>query len=250
LIPEEDLMELQGHTVLVTGGATGIGFGIAEMFAAAGSSVIICSRRQAALDQARKKLPTLDVFSCDLSRVEERERLAKWVAQAHPSLDVLVNNAGIQQRMDVHDADFWTRTRDELAINLEAPVHLCHLLLPVLSRNKGSHVINVSSGLAFVPMSRAPVYCATKAAIHSFTQSLRRQLKQDAIEVIEIIPPAVSTDLGGVGLHAQATPVPEFIAAVSAQLAAGKLEIAYGFSDKTSQGSRQELDATFQRMNG
>ena len=152
--------------------------------------------------------------------------------------------------MDVHDADFWKRTRDELAINLEAPVHLVHLLLPVLSRNKGSHVINVSSGLAFVPMSRAPVYCATKAAIHSFTQSLRRQLKQDGIEVIEIIPPAVSTDLGGVGLHAKDTPVPEFLAAVSAQLAAGKLEITCGFSEKTSQGSRQELDAAFQRMNG
>jgi uncharacterized oxidoreductase len=243
-------MQLQGHTVLVTGGATGIGFGIAELFAAAGSHVIISGRRQEALDQATRKLPKLAAFSCDLSRVEERERLAKWVAQAHPSLDVLVNNAGIQQRMDLHDADFWKRTRDELAINLEAPVHLSHLLLPVLSRNKGSCVINVSSGLAFVPMSRAPVYCATKAAIHSFTQSLRRQLKQDGIEVIEIIPPAVSTDLGGVGLHAKDTPVQEFIAAVSAQLAAGKLEITYGFSDKTSQGSRQELDAIFQRMNG
>lgn len=243
-------MQLQGHTVLVTGGATGIGFGIAELFAAAGSRVIISGRRQEALDQATRKLPKLAAFSCDLSRVEERERLAKWVAQAHPSLDVLVNNAGIQQRMDLHDADFWKRTRDELAINLEAPVHLSHLLLPVLSRNKGSCVINVSSGLAFVPMSRAPVYCATKAAIHSFTQSLRRQLKQDGIEVIEIIPPAVSTDLGGVGLHAKDTPVQEFIAAVSAQLAAGRLEITYGFSDKTSQGSRQELDAAFQRMNG
>ncbi|MFI5369305.1 MAG: SDR family oxidoreductase [Spirochaetia bacterium] len=243
-------MRLQEHTVLVTGGATGIGFGIARMFVEAGSGVIISGRRQEALDQARKKLPKLAAFSCDLSRAEERERLAKWIAEAHPSLDVLVNNAGIQQRMDIHDADFWKRSRDELAINLEAPVHLTHLLLSVLSRNKGSHVINVSSGLAFVPMSRAPVYCATKAAIHSFTQSLRRQLKQDGIEVIEIIPPAVATDLGGAGLHAAATPVAEFMAAVSAQLAEGKLEVSYGFSEKTSQGSRQELDATFQRMNG
>jgi uncharacterized oxidoreductase len=177
-------MQLHGHTVLVTGGATGIGFGIARMFVEAGSDVIISGRRQEALDQARKKLPKLVAFSCDLSRAEERERLAQWVAQAHPSLNVLVNNAGIQQRMDVHDADFWNRTRDELAVNLEAPLHLSHLLLPVLSRNKDSHIINVSSGLAFVPMSRAPVYCATKAAIHSFTQSLRRQLKEDGIEVI------------------------------------------------------------------
>jgi uncharacterized oxidoreductase len=163
---------------------------------------------------------------------------------------VLVNNAGIQQRIDVHDPDFWDRTRDELAINLEAPVHMSHLLLPLLSRNKGSCIINVSSGLAFVPMSRAPVYCATKAAVHSFTLSLRRQVKADGMEVIEIIPPAVATDLGGVGLHAKDTPVAEFIAAVKAQLEAGRPEITHGFSDKTSQGSRQELDAIYQRMNG
>ena len=243
-------MQLQGHTVLVTGGATGIGFGVAGLFVAAGSNVIISGRRREALDQAKKKLPTLVTFPCDLSRAEERERLAKWLAGNHPALDVLVNNAGIQQRMDIHDADFWARTRDELAINLEAPVHMSHLLLPLLSRNKGSHIINVSSGLAFVPMSGAPVYCATKAAVHSFTLSLRRQVKTDGIEVIEIIPPAVATDLGGVGLHAKDTPVAEFIAAVKEQLEAGKPEITHGFSEKTSQGSRQELEAIYQRMNG
>ena len=241
---------MQGHTVLVTGGATGIGFGIAELFAAAGSKVIISGRRQEALDQAKKKLPKLVALSCDLSRVEERERLGKWLEEKYPALDVLINNAGIQQRMDVHEADFWIRTREELAINLEAPLHLSHLLLPLLSRNKSSYIINVSSGLAFAPMARAPVYCATKAAIHSFTQSLRRQVAPDAIEVIEIIPPAVNTDLGGVGLHAKDTPVAEFIAAVREQLIAGKLEITHGFSDKTSQGSRQELDAISRRMIG
>jgi len=242
-------MELQGHTVLVTGGATGIGFGIAGLFAGAGSQVIISSRRQEALDQARKKLPGLIAFACDLSRKEDRERLADWLARSYSSLDVLVNNAGIQQRMDVHDRDFWNRAEDELAVNLHAPLHLCHLLLPLLSRNK-AHIINVSSGLAFVPLSRAPVYCATKAAVHSFTQSLRSQVRQDGIEVIELIPPAVNTDLGGPGLHARDTPVEEFIAAVRAQLVEGKQEITYGFSAKTSQGSRQDLDAAFQRMNG
>jgi uncharacterized oxidoreductase len=243
-------MQFQGHTVLVTGGATGIGLGIAELFAARGSQVIICARGEEALAQAKKKLPKLVTFPCDLSRAEERVRLVTWLRATYPALDVLVNNAGIQQRMDVHDPDFWTRARDELAINLEAPLHLSHLLLPLLSGNKGSHIINVSSGLAFVPMARAPVYCATKAAIHSFTQSLRRQVKQDGIEVIEIIPPAVNTDLGGAGLHAKDTPVAEFIAAVREQLAAGKLEITHGFSEKTSQGSRHEQDAIFQRMNG
>jgi uncharacterized oxidoreductase len=243
-------MQLQGHTVLVTGGATGIGFGVAGLFTAAGSKVIISGRRREALDQAKKRLPTLVTFPCDLSRAEERERLAQWLAETHPALDVLVNNAGIQQRMDIHDPDFWARTRDELAINLEAPVHMSQLLLPLLSRNKGSCIINVSSGLAFVPMSRAPVYCATKAAVHSFTLSLRRQVKTDGVEVIEIIPPAVATDLGGVGLHAKDTPVAEFIAAVKAQLEDGRPEITHGFSEKTSQGSRQELDAIYQRMNG
>ena len=243
-------MQLQGHTVLVTGGATGIGFGIAGLFAAAGSVVIISSRRQEALDQAKKKLSKLTVFSCDLSRPDERKRLAEWLAKTHPTLDVLVNNAGTQQRMDVHDDNFWSRAQDELAINLEAPLHLCTILLPLLSRNKDSRIINVSSGLAFVPMARAPMYCATKAAIHSFTQSLRHQVKKDGVEVIEIIPPAVATDLGGPGLHAKDTPVAEFIAAVREQLEAGKLEITHGFSEKTSQGSRQDLDAIYQRMNG
>jgi uncharacterized oxidoreductase len=243
-------MQFTGHTVLVTGGATGIGLGIAGLFAGAGSVVIISGRRQEALDQAKKSLPHLVTVPCDLSRSEERERLAAFLTEKYPALDVLVNNAGIQQRMDVHGTDFWIRTREELAINLEAPLHLCTILLPLLSRNKGSCIINVSSGLAFVPMARAPVYCATKAAIHSFTQSLRVQVKKDGIEVIEIIPPAVATDLGGVGLHAKDTPVAEFIAAAREQLAAGKLEVTHGFSEKTSQGSRQDLDAVFQRMNG
>jgi uncharacterized oxidoreductase len=243
-------MQFTGHTVLVTGGATGIGFGIAGLFAGAGSVVIISGRRREALDQAKKSLPHLVTLPCDLSRSEERERLAALLTEKYPALDVLVNNAGIQQRMDVHGTDFWARTRDELAINLEAPLHLSHLLIPLLSRNKGSCIINVSSGLAFVPMARTPIYCATKAAIHSFTQSLRVQVKKDGIEVIEIIPPAVATDLGGVGLHAKDTPVAEFIAAVREQLAAGKPEVTHGFSEKTSQGSRQDLDAVFQRMNG
>jgi uncharacterized oxidoreductase len=243
-------MQFQGHTVLVTGGATGIGFGIAELFASAGSLVIASGRRQEALEQAKKKLPKLVTFPCDLARAEERQRIALWLGKTHPALDVLVNNAGIQQRIDVRNPDFWSRTQEELAINLEAPLHLSHLLLPLLSANKGSCIMNVSSGLAFVPMARAPVYCATKAAIHSFTLSLRRLVRQEGIEVIEIIPPAVNTDLGGAGLHAKDTPVEEFIAAVKEQLAAGKLEITHGFSEKTSQGSREELDAIYQRMNG
>ncbi|MGA2479133.1 MAG: SDR family NAD(P)-dependent oxidoreductase [Spirochaetia bacterium] len=243
-------MDFQGHTVLVTGGATGIGFGIAELFASAGSVVIAAGRRREALEKAAKKLPKLVTFACDLSKGEERQRLAAWLAKNHPALDVLVNNAGIQQRIDIHNPDFWSQAREELSINVEAPLHLSHLLIPLLSAQKGPCIINVSSGLAFVPMARAPVYCATKAAIHSFTQSLRQQVKADGIEVIEIIPPAVNTDLGGVGLHAKDTPVAEFIAAVKEQLAAGKREISHGFSEMTSHGSRQELEAVFQRMNG
>jgi uncharacterized oxidoreductase len=243
-------MRLEGHTVLVTGGATGIGFGIAELFAAAGSVVIACGRRQETLAQAARKLPRLVTISCDLSRPEERQRLAAWLSETHPALDVLVNNAGIQERIDIHDADFWSRARQELAVNLEAPLHLTTLLLPLLSAHAGARIINVSSGLAFVPLSRAPVYCATKAAMHSFTLSLRRQVQRDGIEVIEIIPPAVNTDLGGVGLHAKDIPVARFMAAVGEQLAEGKLEITHGFSEKTSQASRQDLDEIDRRMNG
>ncbi len=111
-------------------------------------------------------------------------------------------------------------------------------------------IVNVTSGLAFVPMATAPIYCATKAALHSFTLSLRHELKGTPVEVVEIIPPAVNTDLGGHGLHTSGVAVDEFADSVIAEIEGGAVEAAYGFAKHTSNASRAELDATFDRING
>ena len=243
-------MNLSNNEVLVTGGGSGIGLGLAETFLSAGSRVIICGRRKDALDAAGRKNPGLVTFPCDLSREDERIRLAEWVAREHPRVNVLVNNAGIQQRMNLSQKDFWQKARQEMAINWEAPVHLTALLLEGLKKASSPVILNVTSGLAFVPLAGAPIYCSTKAAMHSFTRSLRPLLAGTGIQVIEIIPPAVNTDLGGVGLHSRDTPLAEFIDAVARQLKDGKTEITYGFSEKMAMASREELEQTFQRMNG
>ena len=126
---------------------------------------------------------------------------------------MLVNNAGIQNRTPIAGGD-WPAAHQELAINLEAPIHLSMLLAPHLARRQNPAIVNVTSGLAFVALAEMPVYCASKAALHSFTMSLRRQLAHTPVQVIEIIPPAVDTDLGGPGLHTFGVPLDEFADAV------------------------------------
>jgi uncharacterized oxidoreductase len=242
-------MELGSHTVLVTGGASGIGLALAIRFLRAGSCVIVCGRRVDKLDEAAAAHPSLLTRTCDLSKEAERRALAADLAREFPRLDVLVNNAGIQRRVRLADDEPWSATQEELAINLEAPVHLSRLFIPHLLKQQHPAIINVTSGLSFAPLATVPVYCATKAALHSFTLSLRHQLTGTAIEVIELIPPAVDTDLGGPGLHTFGVPIDEFADAVMPRLAKGEQEIAYGFADQSSRASRAELDAIFTRLN-
>lgn len=244
-------MNLASSTILITGGATGIGFALASRFVDAGSTVIVCGRREDALAEAKAKVPALHTIACDVSRAADREALAKRVTTEFPALNALVNNAGIQRRAPfADDAAAWAEREQEIAINLAAPAHLTALLVPHLANKPNAALLNVTSGLAFVPAVFAPMYCATKAAMHSLTVSLRYDLKKRGIEVIEIIPPAVNTDLGGKGLHDDGTPLDEFADAVFAGLARGESEIAHGFSEKTRNASRAELDAISARMAG
>jgi uncharacterized oxidoreductase len=164
-------------------------------------------------------------------------------------LNVLVNNAGIQRRVQLAASEDWEQTRSEIAINFEAPIHLSRLFIPHLLTRKRPAIINVTSGLSFVPLANVPVYSATKAAFHSFTLSLRHQLSETPVQVIEIAPPAVDTDLGGVGLHTFGAPLDEFADAVFRRLATGELEIAYGSAEKASRASREELDEIFEALN-
>ena len=239
-------MKLAHNKILVTGGASGIGFGLTQRFVQEGNTVIVCGRREELLRQAAAALPGLITRSCDLAVAEDREALYAWIAAEHGDLNVLVNNAGMQQWMNPADKDFYARAKSEIAVNIEAPIHLTSLFLglPALTT-----IINVTSGLSFVPLAKVPVYSATKAFFHSFTWSLRHLVKARGIEVIEVIPPALNTDLGGKGLHDHAPPVGDFIEAIFAQLHEGKVELTFGFSEAVSGAGRDVLQTVFARMN-
>lgn len=239
-------MKLSGNKILITGGASGIGLGLTERFLEEGNQVIICGRRREALEEVISRHPGVIARVCDLSDPEERTAMAGWISTEHADLNVLVNNAGIQQWMEIGDTDFCTRAEAEIDINILAPIHLTHLLLEKVSLDA---ILNVTSGLAFVPLTRVPVYSATKAFFHSFTLSLRHLLAGRGIEVIEMIPPALNTDLGGKGLHDAYPPVSDFVTAVFAQLAEGRTELTFGFSEMMLNAGPEALRGAFDRMN-
>jgi uncharacterized oxidoreductase len=242
-------MEFSANTVLITGGGSGIGFALAERLIQAGSQVVVCGRREHKLKEAQSKYPQMAIRKCDVAKPAERTALFTWATEVFPGLNVLVNNAGIQQRIQLQESPEWETLSKEVAINLEAPIHLSTLFIPHLLKQDRPAIINITSGLSFVPKANVPVYCATKAAMHSFTLSLRHQLSGTPIEVIEIIPPAVDTDLGGKGLHTFGVPLDEFADAVSEQLKKGSIEATYGFSVESSRATRDQLETIFKQMN-
>ena len=238
-------MQTSGNKVLVTGGAVGIGFGLAERFVKEGNQVLICGRRESALAEAAAKLPGIGTFACDLATPSGREALHRWVAEHHPDTSVLVNNAGIQNWMHVTDADFMARAAQELAVNVEAPLHLTQLFWNHAALRT---IVNVTSGLCFVPLAKVAVYSATKAFFHSFTLSLRELCKSRGVEVVELIPPALNTDLGGKGIHDFAPPVAGFIDAVFEQLAQGKTTCTYLTTEALSQAGQDVFGAALARL--
>jgi uncharacterized oxidoreductase len=239
-------MKLTGNKILITGGGTGIGLGLAQRFVKENNNVIICGRRESVLKEVSSKFPSLITKVCDLSIATDREALFEWIKREHSDLNVLINNAGIQQWMSIVDNDFSRRAKEEVAINIEAPLHLISLFLNL---NSLTTIVNISSGLAFAPLAKVPVYSATKAFLHSYTLSLRHLLKHKNVEVVELIPPALNTDLGGKGIHDFAPPVDGFIEAVFEGLKKGEPEIAYGMSEKVSKAGADDLQKTFARMN-
>ena len=239
-------MKLSGNKILITGGASGIGRGLTERFISENNTVIICGRREDALKEVASKFPSVITKACDLSIEEERTSLYDWVRTEHSDLNVLVNNAGIQNWMNINDEDFYQRAKQEVSINVLAPVHLTSLFLKLPSINT---IINVTSGLAFVPFAKVPVYCSTKAFFRSFTLSLRYQLKPKNVEVVEVIPPALNTDLGGKGLHDAHPPVSEFVESIFQQLKEGKDELTFGFSEGRVKANNETISEYFKRLN-
>lgn len=239
-------MKLSNNKILITGGASGIGLGLTERFIQEKNTVIICGRREATLKEVKEKFPSVITKVCDLSIEADRIELYNWIAENHSDLNVLVNNAGIQNWMNISDSDFYSKTANEINTNVLAPIHLT---TQFINLNKLDTIINVTSGLAFVQLSKVPVYCATKAFFHSFTLSLRHMLKSKNIEVIEMIPPALNTDLGGKGLHDGQPPVSDFVNAVFQQMKEGKTELTFGFSEMMAKGTPDIISATFNKMN-
>lgn len=239
-------MKLANNKILITGGASGIGLGLTERFIQENNVVIICGRREAPLKEVAEKFPAVTTKVCDLANETERIELYNWIDENHPDLTVLVNNAGIQNWMNISDNDFYKKANDEIATNVLAPVHLTALFSNLKSLNT---IINVTSGLAFVPLSKVPVYCATKAFMRSFTLSLRHVLNAKNIEVIEMIPPALNTDLGAKGLHNGQPAVSDFVESVFQQMKEGKTELTFGTSEERAKANNEVIGEYFNKMN-
>ena len=189
-------MQPTGNTVLVTGGGSGIGRGLAEALFKLGNQVIIAGRRQDVLDNTTKANPGIVSLNLDISDAEAIQDFASRVTKEHPSLNVLINNAGIMKAENLQALPAGLADSEAvITTNLLGPIRLTAALLPHFQKQTHAAVINVSSGLGFVPLPVTPTYSATKAALHSYTLSLRVQLADTPVEVIEIIPPAVATDL-------------------------------------------------------
>lgn len=215
-------MDTTGNTVLVTGGGTGIGRGLAEALHAAGNAVIIAGRRRALLDEVAAASPGMHVATLDIDDAAAIRDFAALVAAEHPGLNVLVNNAGIMRVEQVlTDPGALAIAEATITTNLLGPMRLTSALLPHLLAQPKAVVVNVSSGLAFVPRADTPTYSATKAALHSYSISLRHQLRGTAVQVIELAPPLVATDLTPSQRDSpRALPLEEFIRESMALLAA------------------------------
>lgn len=207
-------MNSTGNTILITGGGSGIGRGLAEAFHALGNQVIIAGRRKQALDEATAANPGMQSVILDVEDAAAIRAFAARITQDYPALNVLINNAGIMRIENLlAQPDDLADVEATIITNLLGPLRLTAALLPHLQKQSEATIINVSSGLAFVPLAMTPTYSATKAALHSYTQALRFQLRDTTTQVIELIPPAVATEiLPGASSNPNAMPLNDFIA--------------------------------------
>jgi len=204
-------MNSTGNTILVTGGTSGIGLGLALKFHEAGNNVIIAGRRKALLDKIVAEHPGIDSVLLDVRDPQSILGASEALAISHPNLNVLINSAGIMHWEDLTDPDDLITAENIVTTNLLGTIRLAYTFIPQLTKQPSATIVNVSSALAFVPLPATPTYSATKAAVHSFTQSLRVQLEASSIEVIELAPPGVRTTLLGQENDENAMPLDEFL---------------------------------------
>ncbi|MET0467074.1 MAG: SDR family NAD(P)-dependent oxidoreductase [Chitinophagaceae bacterium] len=189
-------MDLKNSTILITGGSSGIGLELVNQLTAIGATVIITGRNPEMLKEAKEKFPSIHTFRSDVSSPDDIEDLYNSVTRQFPGLNILINNAGVMRLIDLQDAsiDLEDITR-EIGINLSGTIQMVHQFLPHLLTRQNAAIINVSSGIAFMPYSSAPVYSAAKAGVRAYTQALRLQLEKTNVQVMELIPPGVNTNL-------------------------------------------------------
>jgi uncharacterized oxidoreductase len=245
-------MRTTGNTILITGGGSGIGGGLAQAFHKLGNRVIVAGRRRDVLEKTGLDYVVLDTQDRAAIATAASEITAKY-----PELNVVINNAGVQRQHDFSSAVNETHIAEEIDTNINGILGMTAAFLPQLLKQPHAALINVSSGLAFVPMARFPVYCATKAFVHSFTVSLRHQLRKTNVKVIEIAPPWVATDLGAGHSTLEAAPgrgpmpLDAFIEATMADLATDREELPVA-SAKFLHGAGvgEKFGDAFAQMNG
>ena len=243
-------MKTTGNTILITGGSSGIGLGFAEEFLRLGNKIIICARWGDRLNKVKAQHPEMIIRKCDVSVEKEREELFSWIKANHPETNVLINNAGVQLGTDISQPLDMKRVNAEIDTNIVAPLHLSSLFIPLLKTKNESAIINITSGLAFAPLAFMGIYCATKAAMHSLTMSLRHKLKNTSIKVFEIAPPAVDTNLGHDRRDDKTQshggiPVAEFLKEAMAGISGDVYETCVG----QAKGLRMKREEVFDMMN-
>lgn len=243
-------MKLTGNTILITGGTSGIGLAFAEEFLKEGNKVIITGRREERLKEIKARFPEIITKVSDVSDAGQRVELVDWIRHSYPDTNILINNAGVQLITDLKSEVDLNRIGTEIETNFTAPVHLSSLFVEHLSDNENAAIINITSGLAFVPIAAMAIYCATKAAMHSLTMSLRFQLKDTGIKIFEIAPPSVDTELGHDRREDKTQshggiPVAEFIEGAMSAIKNDELEAAIG----QSVGLRAKREVLFEQIN-
>ncbi len=244
-------METTGNTILITGGGSGIGRGLAEAFHASGNKVIIAGRREGALQETVQKSPGMEYLVFDQADPGQLGDFAAGLKRRFPNLNVLINNAGIQRVEDLTSGEV-ADAEATLQTNLLGPIRITAALVrQLMSRPQGA-ILNISSTLAMVPAALLPSYCASKAAIHSYTQSLRYQLRDSTVQVIEIMPPWVQTELqGNRGMNPKAMPLNDYISETMAVLRhhPGVMEIVSDRAKPMRYAERGDYDSFFSKYN-
>ena len=241
-------MKRSSNTVLITGGGAGIGLALAETFLKENNEVIICGRTKATLEEAQVKFPKLNYIVADVSTQRGREILAQEISNRFPLLNVLVNNAGIYSMTDIMHPNFTAVLENELSTNLVAPIALIQQLMPILNKQPQATIVNVTTGYVFIPSAQASAYSASKIGLRAITQSLRFNLRKSNIRIVEVIPPAVNTQMNkGKKISLMNTEI--FALKFFKGLIDDKEEIVIGVSKIASVLSRIAPKFAFKKMN-